>query len=149
HIGTVPVRRFCAARLRFSSRSILMSFTSPGGSHELGQNFLTDRAVISTIEDLVGRTSGPIVELGAGDGAVTMPLSRSGRSVTAVERDPKRARRLHARTPGHVMVLNHDILRVPLPQCPHVLVGNLPFHLTTAVLKRLVAMSEWHTAILL
>lgn|SRR5699024_1471435 len=126
-----------------------MSSASPGGPHELGQNFLIDRSVISTIDELVARTNGPIMELGAGDGAVTMPLSRSGRSVTAVELDPKRARRLQNRTPDHVTVLNHDILRVRLLRCPHVLVGNLPFHLTTAVLKRLMGASDWHTAILL
>lgn len=121
----------------------------PGGPHESGQNFLVDRSVIGAIEDLVAATSGPIVELAAGDGAVTLPLSRSGRPVTAVELDPRRARRLRARTPDHVAVLNTDILRFTIPRDPHVLVGNLPFHLTTTVLKRLFAAGGWPTAILL
>jgi 23S rRNA (adenine-N6)-dimethyltransferase len=126
-----------------------MPSSYPGGPHELGQNFLVDSAVIAAIEGLVARTSGPIVELAAGDGAVTVPLSRSRRPITAVELDPRRARRLRTRTPEHVTVLNHDILRCPFPRYPHVLVGNLPFHLTTAVLKRLLAAPHWESAILL
>lgn len=120
-----------------------------GGPHELGQSFLIDRSMISTIETLVARTNGPIVEIGPGDGALTMPLSHSGRPLTAVEVDPKRARRLRQRIPEHVTVINHDILRYRFPHHPHVLVGNLPFHLTTAVLKRLLAAEHWQTAILL
>lgn len=126
-----------------------MPSSYPGGPHELGQNFLVDRAVIGTISDLVGRTTGPIVEIAPGDGAVTIPLSRLGRSLTAVEIDPKRARRLHQRTPDHVSVVNDDLLRYRFPNHPHVIVGNLPFHLTTAVLKRLLAAEHWQTAILL
>ncbi|RCW39785.1 23S rRNA (adenine-N6)-dimethyltransferase [Halopolyspora algeriensis] len=126
-----------------------MSSPYQGGRHELGQNFLTDTSVINTIEKLVAHTTGPIVEIGAGDGAVTMPLSRSGRPITAVEIDPKRARRLRRRAPEHVTVVNDDMLRFRFPHHPHVLVGNLPFHLTTALQKRLLAAEHWHTAILL
>ncbi|ASU78749.1 23S ribosomal RNA methyltransferase Erm [Actinopolyspora erythraea] len=126
-----------------------MSHSHPGGPHELGQNFLVDHSTISAIEGLVAETSGPIVELAAGDGAVTVPLARSGRPVTAVELDPRSARRLRRRTPEHVAVVNEDLLRFPLPRTPHVLVGNLPFHLTTALLKRLLDAHGWRTAILL
>ncbi|WFE23132.1 rRNA adenine N-6-methyltransferase family protein [Solwaraspora sp. WMMD937] len=49
-----------------------------------------DRSLITDLTDLVARTEGPIVEIGAGDGALTLPLSRQDRKVTAVEIDPKR-----------------------------------------------------------
>ncbi|WP_046468968.1 23S ribosomal RNA methyltransferase Erm [Allosalinactinospora lopnorensis] len=120
-----------------------------GGRHEFGQNFLADRSVIDTIGGLVARTSCPIVEIGAGDGAVTLPLSRSGRPVTAVEVDPGRARRLDRRTPENVAVVNDDILRFRLPRHPHVLVGNLPFHLTTSILRRILAAPHWQAGVLL
>ncbi|KUP95941.1 hypothetical protein AC529_14815 [Thermobifida cellulosilytica TB100] len=119
-----------------------------GGRHELGQNFLTDRAVIADIQRLVAATRGPIVELAAGDGALTVPLGRLGRPVTAVELDPRRARRLRRRVTGNVTVVNDDLLRFRLPNVPHVVVGNLPFHLTTAALRRLLAARHWHTAVL-
>ena len=125
-----------------------MSSSYLGGPHELGQNFLVDRKVINTVDRLVARTTGPIVEMAPGEGAVTMPLSRAGRPLTAVELDPERARRLHDRTPEHVTVVNDDLLRYRLPCHPHVVVGNLPFHLTTPLLKRLLAAPHWRTAIL-
>ena len=49
------------------------------GRHEAGQNFIHDRAVIRSIVDIVSRTNGPIVEIGAGDGALTLPLQTLGR----------------------------------------------------------------------
>ena len=52
-----------------------MSRLQPG-PHELGQNFLHDSAVIARIVALVAQTSGPIVEWGTGDGALTRPLAR-------------------------------------------------------------------------
>ncbi|GAA0379615.1 hypothetical protein GCM10009530_32820 [Microbispora corallina] len=120
-----------------------------GGRHELGQNFIADRSVIASIEHIVARTTGPIVEIGAGDGALTVPLSRYGRPVTAVEVDPGRARRLDRRTPDHVAVVTADILNFRFPRHPHVVVGNLPFHLTTSIMRRLLAADHWTAAVLL
>ncbi|GII27548.1 23S ribosomal RNA methyltransferase Erm [Planotetraspora mira] len=120
-----------------------------GGRHELGQNFLVDRSVIATIEELVALTTGPIIEIGPGDGALTLPLSRSGRPMTAVEVDPLRASRLVRRTPQNVTVVNADILRYRFPRHPHVIVGNIPFHLTTAILRRILPAGHWRTAVLL
>lgn len=120
-----------------------------GGRQELGQNFLVDRTVIARIEELVAGTTGPIVEVGAGDGALTLPLSRYGRPLTAVEIDSGRARRLARRVPENVTVVNADILRFRFPRRPHVVVGNLPFHLTTSIMRRLLAAPGWRTAVLL
>ncbi|MEU6410644.1 23S ribosomal RNA methyltransferase Erm [Microbispora sp. NPDC046933] len=119
------------------------------GRHELGQNFLVDGTVITRIGELVAGTTGPIVEVGAGDGALTLPLSRYGRPLTAVEVDPGRARRLARRVPANVTVVNADILRFRFPRHPHVVVGNLPFHLTTSIMRRLLATAHWEAAVLL
>ena len=67
--------------------------TYRGGRHEHGQNFLTDPSTIATITRLVAATEGPIIEIGPGDGALTTPLAQLGRPVTAVEIDPRLARR--------------------------------------------------------
>jgi 23S rRNA (adenine-N6)-dimethyltransferase len=126
-----------------------MSSSSPGGRHELGQNLLVDRSIIRSIQRLVAETTGPILELAAGNGALTLALSQSDRPVTAVELDPKHARRLDRKTPEHVTVVNDDILRFSFPRTPHVVVGNLPFHLTTSTLRRLLATQYWQSAILI
>lgn len=119
------------------------------GRHENGQNFLVDASVIRTIVDLVAATTGPILEIGPGDGALTHPLARLGRPLTAIELDARRAARLHRTTPRHVSVRGDDVLRSRLPDRPHVVVGNLPFHLTTAIMRKLLADPAWHEAVLL
>jgi 23S rRNA (adenine-N6)-dimethyltransferase len=119
------------------------------GRHEHGQNFLHDRGVVDTIVDIVARTDGPILEVGAGDGALTLPLQRLGRPLTALEIDPRRAARLAKRTNASTRVVNTDFLHYRLPRAPHVIVGNLPFHLTTAILRRILHGPVWTEAVLL
>jgi 23S rRNA (adenine-N6)-dimethyltransferase len=119
------------------------------GRHEFGQNFLSDRAVIDAIAELVSSTTGPIIEIGAGDGALTWELQRLGRPLTAVEVDPHRAASLARRTAASTRVVDDDFLRYRLPRTPHVVVGNLPFHLTTAILRRLLHGPGWTDAVLM
>lgn len=120
-----------------------------GGRHELGQNFLIDPRVIARLVRLVAPTRGPILELGPGDGALTVPLSRLGRPITAVELDSRRARQLGERRLRRVQVVHGDVLRHRFPTHPHVVVGNVPFHLTTAILRRVLAEPHWTEAVLL
>lgn len=117
-----------------------------GGRHELGQNFLTHRPTIDRIVSLVDRTPGSILELGAGDGALTRALARLDRRLTAIEIDEHRARRLGAALP-HVRVHAADALRHPLDA--DVIVGNIPFHVTTPILRRLLSADGWNRAVLL
>ncbi|MGI9823543.1 23S ribosomal RNA methyltransferase Erm [Agromyces sp. Marseille-Q5079] len=120
-----------------------------GGRHELGQNFLVDRRVIGRILALVESEPGPVVELGAGGGALTRPLAGLGRSLTAIELDPRRADVLRRDLAGSVQVVRADILSWRHPSHQHVVVGNVPFHLTTAILRKLLAEPTWSSAVLL
>lgn len=119
------------------------------GRHENGQNFLTDRRTIRRIAALVNRTSGPIVEIGPGNGALTLPMQRSGRPLTAVEIHPGLARDLQRRVSSGITVVHADFLTYQLPRRPSVIVGNLPFHLTTAILRKLLCDQHWTDAVLL
>ncbi|WZH37346.1 MAG: 23S ribosomal RNA methyltransferase Erm [Microbacterium enclense] len=117
-----------------------------GGRHELGQNFLIHTPSITTITDLVRSTGGPILELGAGDGALTRHLASLGRPLTAIEIDEHRARKLAAKLPA-VKIVHGDALAVSL--AASTIVGNIPFHLTTPILRRLLRAQQWQHAILL
>jgi 23S rRNA (adenine-N6)-dimethyltransferase len=117
------------------------------GRHEFGQNFLHDRGVIDAIVDIVARTDGPILEVGAGDGALTWALQKLRRPLTAIEIDARRAARLDERTTARVVTA--DFLHYRLPRTPHIIVGNLPFHLTTAMLRRILHGPGWTDAVLL
>jgi 23S rRNA (adenine-N6)-dimethyltransferase len=124
-----------------------MSRLQPG-PHELGQNFLHDSAVIARIVALVAQTSGPIVEWGTGDGALTRPLARLQRRMEGIEIDGAKVQRLGRRIGPHVCVSQGDILRHAPPPASTV-VSNVPFHLTTPVLRHLLANSAWSHAVLI
>lgn len=105
------------------------------------QNFLVDRR---SIEALVGgsgvRPGDLVVDVGAGNGLITQALARRGARVVAIERDPALVRRLRDRFgPGSgVTVVAGDVLATPLPREPFAVVANIPFGITTKILRRLL-----------
>lgn len=117
-----------------------------GGRHELGQNFLVHRPTITTLVDLIAETDGPILEIGVGDGALTVPLAALGRPLRGIDLDEHRVARLRRRLPA-VDIAQADAMREPLDR--PVVVGNLPFHITTPLLRRLLDAPQWHHAIVL
>ena len=119
-----------------------------GGRHELGQNFLVDPGVRRRIVDLVPPGPEPVLELGAGDGAVTRLLADGARPVTAVELDPRRAGALSRELAGRARVEQGDMLRFAL-DVPHHVVSNVPFAITTPLLRHLLGQRAWGTAVLL
>jgi 23S rRNA (adenine-N6)-dimethyltransferase len=114
--------------------------------HELGQNHLIDRRIAARMAGLV--PPGAVLELGAGDGALTRLLATRPWPVTAVEIDPARVAGLRREFGAQVRVAHADMLRFPLHGEHHV-VSNVPFGITTAVLRRLLAAPAWATAVLL
>ncbi|EHK88395.1 23S ribosomal RNA methyltransferase Erm [Saccharomonospora azurea] len=123
-----------------------------GGRHELGQNFLVHRPTIDRIVTLVASTAGPILEIGAGDGALTRPLTGLGRSVTAIEIDEHRVRMLRRRVPRATVVQGDavtELTALTRSLDRPVVVGNLPYHLTTPILRRLLTERRWQHAVLL
>ena len=117
-----------------------------GGRHELGQNFLVHTPTIDRIVAFVASTDGAILEIGAGGGALTAGLASLGRDLTAVDIDERRIAALRRAHPG-VRIEQADALRHPL-DAP-VIAGNIPFHLTTPILRRLLQRPTWRHAIVL
>jgi 23S rRNA (adenine-N6)-dimethyltransferase len=117
-----------------------------GGRHELGQNFLIDHRIAARIARLV--PPGPVVELGPGDGALTRHLVRRSEQLTAVELDPWRAAELERRFGDRMTVVHGDMLRFRRPE-PHHVVSNVPFGITTPLLRHLLGQAGWGTAVLL
>jgi 23S rRNA (adenine-N6)-dimethyltransferase len=73
-------------------------------------------------------------------GRITQALARSGARVVAVELDSAFAESLRKSVRGfpHVDVVEGDALQIPLPRAPFRAFGNVPFALTTAILRRLL-----------
>jgi 23S rRNA (adenine-N6)-dimethyltransferase len=109
-----------------------------------GQNFLVDQSLISKF--VTGLELGPddlVVEVGAGSGALTRPITLTGAAIWAVEPDPVWAERLRQHVvergaPDRVRVIETDVRRLRLPKVPYRVVGNPPFGMTTELLTLLL-----------
>jgi 16S rRNA (adenine1518-N6/adenine1519-N6)-dimethyltransferase len=117
---------------------------------KFGQNFLADP---STAEMIVARSGitpeDTVLEIGPGLGALTVPLARGARRVIAVERDgdllPLLRNELMAKGIDNVETINSDILDVDmggLADGKIVVVGNLPYNISSQILIRLVAARD-------
>jgi 23S rRNA (adenine-N6)-dimethyltransferase len=121
----------------------------PGGPHELGQNWLADHRFPAEMAEIL-RHAPPreVLELGAGNGAITRALVAAGFRVTALEIDPRCAARLRRTFAGQAAIVEADMLGFDFGARPHHIVANVPFSLTTPLLRRLVGQEHWHTAVL-
>jgi 23S rRNA (adenine-N6)-dimethyltransferase len=81
-----------------------------------------------------------VVDVGAGEGALTVQLVAAGARVIAVERHPARLEALRARfVDDPVTIVNADITRLRWPGRPFRVVGNPPYAVTTALLRQLLS----------
>ncbi len=115
----------------------------------LSQNFLHDRRVVSHMCDLLDGWSLPVLELGAGAGALTGELVRRGHRVTAVEKDPHWASVLRRRFGASVHVVCADMLRFRYPRDAYNVMSNVPYSITTDVLRTLFQQSAWQLAVVM
>jgi 16S rRNA (adenine1518-N6/adenine1519-N6)-dimethyltransferase len=107
----------------------------------LGQHFLTDPRILGRIADALGASAGQtVVEIGPGRGALTDILLARGLRVVAIEVDRDLAPRLVVRHAGNAQltVIAEDVLEVALAAAagvePYLLVGNVPYNITTPIL---------------
>ncbi|MBB5789055.1 ribosomal RNA small subunit methyltransferase A [Jiangella mangrovi] len=112
-----------------------------GAPNHAGIHLLRDPAVSARM--VRSSAAGPgdlVIELGAGLGALTTPLAATGARVIAVERDPRFVAKLQRRfadDPG-VKVVEGDARSVMLPHRPYAVVANIPYAISTALLRRLL-----------
>jgi 23S rRNA (adenine-N6)-dimethyltransferase len=107
----------------------------------LGQHFLASASLASQLVADAGVTGDDrVVELGAGRGALTDALAGRAAQVLAIELDPKLVSILARRYAAvrNVTVLGADARDAPLPANPYRVLANLPFGVTSAVLRRLL-----------
>ena len=79
-----------------------------------------------------------VLDIGAGEGALTAHLLRAGARVVAVEMHPGRAATLRRRF-GDVTVVHADAASLPLPRRPFRVVANPPYGITASLLGLLLA----------
>ncbi len=130
---------------------------------ELGQNFLSDPGTARMIVGRTGITKDTrVLEVGPGLGALTIPLSGQAGQVVAVEKDwkiiPILKEELALEGVSNVEILNQDILKTDIKEIAQkgggdqkiVVMGNLPYNISSQILFRLVkARSVVETAFLM
>jgi 23S rRNA (adenine-N6)-dimethyltransferase len=88
-----------------------------------------------------------VVDLGAGDGALTGPLARAGCRVLAVELHPARASVLRDRFAGtRVAVVELDVASFRWPGHPFRVVANPPYAGVNALVRSLLALRQLRSA---
>ena len=111
----------------------------------LGQNFLHDpgalQKIVAAAELAPDET---VLEVGAGTGTLTRVLARAAAQVIAVETDARLLPLLRAALPDtpQLRILHADILELDLVDLlaprPWVSVANLPYYITSAILRHLL-----------
>lgn len=105
-----------------------------------GQHFLNDRSALSDIADAAMlHGDDVVVEIGPGRGALTAELLLRAGRVIAVEIDHQLAENLRSKysRENRIEIVERDILDVSVAQLvegPFVVVGNVPYYITTPIL---------------
>lgn len=104
------------------------------------QHFLRGSAFIA---ELVGhsniRKNDTVIDIGAGSGAITAVLARRAKKVVAYESEPSAYSRLERNMKrfSNVEIVRGDFLRAELPAERYKVFSNIPFHLSSSIVRRL------------
>lgn len=111
----------------------------------LGQHFLIDDAVL---EDIVAaakiESTDYVVEIGPGTGVLTVELLKRAARVTAIELDPRMVPLLHRYVGQHEFAnkrvneltsVEGNALHAPFPEVPYKIVANIPYQITSPLLR--------------
>ncbi len=106
--------------------------------YSISQNFLTSS---KTIDRLLSKTTinreDMVLEIGAGKGHITNALAEKAKSVLTYEIDGLLAEKLKPKLPENVRLIQGDFLRAELPKTSYKVFANIPFSITTDIIRKL------------
>ncbi|PIR48517.1 ribosomal RNA small subunit methyltransferase A [Candidatus Peregrinibacteria bacterium CG10_big_fil_rev_8_21_14_0_10_55_24] len=136
HCQALPMADLAQEIRQFCSRHGLKLNT------DLGQHFLTDASVLQRIVEAAHLTTQDhVVEIGPGIGALTRELLKQSKHVTAIELDERMLPLLmqfvtqHTDAPTNLTLIHENALHVPFPKDPYKIVANIPYHITSPLLR--------------
>ena len=141
-------RNYLETTLLTETRGLLRRY-SLHTRKKLGQHFLVDPSTADMIVSRSKITSDDIVmEIGAGLGALTIPLAKAARQVIAVETDSQLTNLLKTELIVHkltnVEIIENNILNVDIHALAKkldrqiIVTGNLPYNISSQILIRLI-----------
>ena len=109
-----------------------------------GQHFLHDQRYIAQIVSMIApHAEDVVVEIGPGEGALTLPLLKAAGKLTAIELDTDLIPGLQARAAsvGELQIIHADVLKVDFTALAQSLgvprlriAGNLPYYISSPIL---------------
>jgi 16S rRNA (adenine1518-N6/adenine1519-N6)-dimethyltransferase len=132
-----------------TSPRILLAAHNIRPKKQLGQNFIVDPAFTEMIVKRAGILPEDIIlEIGAGLGALTIPLARRAKKIFAVEKDrqiiPILNMEILVSGLTNISVIEKDILTVSIESLVEdmggkiVVMGNLPYNISSQILVQLI-----------
>ena len=109
---------------------------------QYSQHFLRSPRLVA---ELIGhsnlRKNDIVIDIGAGSGVISAVLARRVRQVVAIEADPRMVQKLRQNfsAADNVLVIQKDFLRYQLPSEKYKVFANPPFHLSSAIIQKLIS----------
>jgi 16S rRNA (adenine1518-N6/adenine1519-N6)-dimethyltransferase len=136
-----------------TSPRTLLVFHNIRPQKHLGQHFLANQTTAKMIVNRSGLLPEDVVlEIGAGLGALTIPVARIAKKVFAVEKDRKIINILKteilASNLSNVVVMGENILKIDIKSLAEdigqklVVMGNLPYNISSQILVQLIKSRE-------
>jgi 23S rRNA (adenine-N6)-dimethyltransferase len=107
------------------------------------------------IKELIGHTniksSDTVYDIGAGSGVISSVLAERCKSVVSIEYEPRTVEKLRDNMEDYpnVEVRAGDFLEMDLPKKPYKVFANIPFHLSSPIVRKLVEADNSPEAIYL
>ena len=112
----------------------------------LGQNFLTDKKIISKIVSATEIEGKNILEIGPGTGNLTESiLSKKPKKLFVIEKDIHLCEMLYKKFKSQITIFNEDILKFDLEKFKNddfTVFGNLPYNISSKIISKFVNNSD-------
>lgn len=105
-----------------------------------GQHLLINKGLIKQLVELADiQSSDLVLDIGAGQGAMTLPLAKKAAHVIAIEYDSAFVQKLiiKAREKNNIKIKQIDFLKYDLPKKPFNVVSNIPYSITTPIFAKM------------
>lgn len=106
-----------------------------------GQHLMHNKKLLNEIVNHANvNIKDTVLELGAGKGALTTVLNQRAGKVLAVEYDAKFVEILKRKTVENqnTIIIHQDIMKIHLPKEKFIVVSNIPYSITTPIMKMLL-----------
>lgn len=108
--------------------------------HDYSQHFLRDQSLVN---ELIGHSNikktDTVIDIGAGSGIIAYALAPRAAQIIAIENEPKTAQLLrdNVGTIENITIIEDDFLKMELPKAPFKVFANIPFNLSSEIVRRL------------